>query len=140
MRDSFVSHAVPQIRTQRTKPEDFIFARTEQLLRKVHQRYPDYLFGLTFMASRAIAEGQPEKAERYLNSVGRRQLMHSTEFAAFAMASTQLAALKCDSRTARQWLALFRSLDPEHPQLRQLKRTISFASLWNGVRSIFGWR
>ena len=88
-----------------------------QLLRQVHQRWPDYFFGRISMASQAIIDGDFEQARDYLAPLCRRKKLHISEFAALANVQIQFALEAENLDSARHWLEMWQEIDPDNPEL-----------------------
>jgi hypothetical protein len=73
------------------------------------------------MANMATIEGDFERAERYLAPLCRQQRLHITEFSALAAAQIRLLLGRGALIDARNWLDMWRNIDPDHPGLRAAK-------------------
>ncbi len=89
----------------------------EALIRDVHQRFPDYLFGCTSMARFEIRDRNFEAAEALLQPLLDHDRFHYSEFRALMGAEVELAMAKKDRKAAKMWVQMWAKVDPESPQL-----------------------
>lgn len=108
------------------------------LARQVHQRWPDYFFGCIAMASAAARDGKFDEAEAFLAPLRRRKRLHHTEFTALCVAYIQLFIEQRKFDGAKQWLAMLKKVEPDHPQVARIERLLNpiraIGSLLNGLR------
>jgi tetratricopeptide (TPR) repeat protein len=107
-----------------------------ELVKRIHERWPDYFFGRIAMANMATMNGDHELAERYLAPLRRHQRLHISEFAGLAAAQIQLfiACRKLDA--ARSWLEMWRQIDPDDQNLHTLESRVRlnpFRETWRNV-------
>jgi tetratricopeptide (TPR) repeat protein len=103
-----------------------------ELLRQIHERWPDYFFGRIAMANLAAEDGDYERGEAYLAPLRQRRRLHITEFTALATAYVRLSLDRENRKGAQSWLRLWREIDPDHPDLARLESqcaTSRFAGL-----------
>lgn len=93
-------------------------ADAEALLRQIHERFPDYLFGRTGMAKLYIQEGRFAEAKALLDPLLTRQRFHSSEFAALASAEIDYWLAQKNKDGARSWLQMWEKIAPDSPLLR----------------------
>jgi tetratricopeptide (TPR) repeat protein len=91
---------------------------SEALMREVAARNPDYLFGILHQARERAGEGDPDGAERMLDAIPPRPVLHQTEFAALVLARIELARLRLHPEAARDWYLLLEAVQPDNPNLR----------------------
>ncbi|ESA38398.1 tetratricopeptide tpr-2 repeat protein [Leptolyngbya sp. Heron Island J] len=89
----------------------------EALIRDVHQRFPDYLFGCTSLARFEIRDRNFEAAEALLQPLLDHNRFHYSEFRALMGSQVELAMAKKDRKAAKMWLQMWAKFDPESPQL-----------------------
>jgi tetratricopeptide (TPR) repeat protein len=95
---------------------------SEALLRQIHERFPDYLFGRTVMARLRVRAGDLDGARELLEPLLSRRRLHRSELAALAAAWIDLSLARGQADSARSWFDIWRRLDPEHPGLRHYQR------------------
>ena len=89
----------------------------EALIREIHQRFPDYLFGRTSVARFEIRDRNFEAAEALLQPLLDHDRFHYSEFRALMGAQVELAMAKKDRKAAKKWLDMWEKVDPDSPQL-----------------------
>ena len=104
-------------------------AESEQLAREIYDRWPDYFFGRIAMANMAIRDGRIDDADQYLRSMLTQQRFHITEFHAFVSVHIQLEIKRRRVKSAQSWLDLWKSVEPDHPNLSGLQKQIHALSL-----------
>jgi len=92
------------------------------LLDQVHERFPGYWFGIVFAASRLVNENRLAEAEAKLQPLLETRRMHTTELAALAQVQIQLLLAKGDRQSAEEWVKMWESVAPDHPQLPEWRR------------------
>jgi tetratricopeptide (TPR) repeat protein len=108
-----------------------------ELIRQVHQRWPDYFFGRIAMAFAAIKESKYDEAEAFLAPLRRRKRLHHTEFTALCVAYIQLFIGKGQFDGAQEWLGLLKKIEPDHPQVARFERLLNPI---RAIGSLFGLR
>lgn len=111
-----------------------------QLIRRVHERWPDYFFGRTAMANIATGAGNYDLSESYLAPLRRTSRLHITEFTALATANINLLLAQGKKDAARHWVKLWREIDPDNRNLQALELRCEFTKgaidrfrkLWSG--------
>jgi tetratricopeptide (TPR) repeat protein len=105
----------------------------EEIQRQLYREHPDYFFARIGMARILTREGKYDEAMELLNSLLRQNSFHRSEFAALAMAEIELQLARNEREGARSWLAMFESIDPEHPALDALRRQVEggFLGAWS---------
>jgi tetratricopeptide (TPR) repeat protein len=110
---------------------------SEALVREIHERFPDYLFGRTNLAHLCVREGELDRAQALLEPLLARRRLHFTEFAALAAAHIDVLLARGERDGARSWLEMWEGIDPDHPGLAHWRRQVSQPSWWRRLR---GWR
>ena len=114
-------------------------SESQELSSEVHARWPDYFFGRIHMAYRAIAERRFGVAEQYLRPMLTKQQFHITEFRAMATGYIRLEIGQHRLEAAQRWLDVWKSVEPDHEDLKGYQRLIHANSLTNAVREFAGW-
>jgi tetratricopeptide (TPR) repeat protein len=109
---------------------------SHQLGRRIHERWPDYFFGRIAVANLATAAGNLDLAERYLEPLESQQRFHITEFKALVSARIVLLLAKQEVNSAKNWLEMWRRIDPDDPQLRAYELRCHSASLRGVMRNL----
>src|SRR5262249_5004570 len=104
--------------------------RGEEMIRDLHQRYPDYFFGRVSVARLAIREKDLDKARTLLDPLLRQKRMHITEFVGLAQAEIEYHVAQGQWEGARGWLKMWEDVDPDHPGLPQWRRRLQ-PGLWD---------
>ncbi|HEY5311538.1 MAG TPA: tetratricopeptide repeat protein, partial [Pirellulales bacterium] len=107
-----------------------------QLARQIHERWPDYFFGRIAMANMATAAGDYESADSYLAPLRQRRKLHTTEFTSLASANVRLLLASRNVSAARTWLAMWRQIDPEHPELERLELKCSSPGAFRALKRL----
>lgn len=97
---------------------------SEELIRQVQARHPDYLFAVVGVARLATRDRDLETARALLLPLLQRKRLHVAEFAALAQAQIELHLVEGSRGIARQWLKVWQEFDPEHPQLPHWRRRV----------------
>ncbi len=98
------------------------------LLRRIHERHPDYLFARTALAQLAIQSKHYDEANELLKPLLSRQKLHVSEFGSICNAYVGLLAGEGDKGAARSWLALWRKASPDNPILQDWERRLGGSS------------
>jgi tetratricopeptide (TPR) repeat protein len=108
-------------------------AEAEALLRQIHERFRDYLFGRTGMAKLYIQEGRFAEAKDLLDPLLSRPRFHSSEFAAVASAEIDYWLAQKNKDGARPWLEMWEKTAPDSsllPVYRQKLRSSRWRDHW----------
>jgi tetratricopeptide (TPR) repeat protein len=97
-------------------------AEYEELVRRLHELHPDYLFGRTAMAHLAVQAGDLAGARAFLDPLLERTEFHFSEFAALCQAQMELYLAEGKPDLARDWLGMWESIDRENPQIDRWRR------------------
>jgi tetratricopeptide (TPR) repeat protein len=87
------------------------------MMKEIHARYPDYLFGIIGVARLAIKDGDLETAHTLLNDLLQRRRLHFTEFEALCSAQIEFWLADKNKEAARTWFDMWEHADPENPDL-----------------------
>lgn len=109
-----------------------------RLSREIHERWPDYFFGRITMANLSTLAGDYEQAEAYLTPLRSRARLHVTEFTALCSAYVQLFQARGKYDAAERWLEMWEQIDPDNPQLGQLRRRMSPSHALGNLKSWAG--
>jgi tetratricopeptide (TPR) repeat protein len=85
------------------------------LIRDIHARFPDYLFGIVGLAELSREEGDLDQAAELLKPLASRRRLHISEFVALAKAQIDLLLERDDLEGARRWHAMWKQIAPDHP-------------------------
>ncbi|MGE5192578.1 MAG: tetratricopeptide repeat protein [Deltaproteobacteria bacterium] len=110
------------------------------LARQVHERWPEYFFGVIYMANSATGSGDYERAEKLLKPLRGKQHYHRTEFTALCTAQVQLFIDTRKFDSARHWLEMWKQVDPEHRDIAGVERRLKIGSAIGRVVDFFGGR
>ncbi len=102
----------------------------EELLRRLHELHPDYLFARTSLAQLALRKGKVAEAEALLEPLVSQKRFHISEFAALAGAQIDLFLAKSDPTSARSWFTMWESADPENPGLDYWRHRLDRPGRW----------
>jgi tetratricopeptide (TPR) repeat protein len=78
-------------------------AEGDELIRSIHERFPDYLFGPANLAGLYVRQGELGKARALVEPLLSRRKMHTTEFAALCMAMIDILVAEGERKSARAW-------------------------------------
>lgn len=108
-----------------------------ELTQQIHARFPDYLFARVALAQLFIQDGKFEEAKEMLDPLLERPRLHFVEFYALARAEMELALAQKEPESARQWLNMWESMDPENPELEHWRLRIEKSSPMGGFKKLF---
>jgi len=91
---------------------------SEEIIRRIHQRHPDYLFGATDLAKFHIHNREFDKAAELLKPLMSRKRLHHEELIAVIETNIQLYLAQDEPDKARAWLNMWEQADPAHPRLQ----------------------
>lgn len=92
-------------------------AEARALVEQIAQRYPDYLFGQTNLASILLREGKLDEAQALLDPLMARSRLHFSEFSALMNMQLELAVARKQLDSAQSWLNMWAQVEPDNPQL-----------------------
>lgn len=96
-----------------------------ELVKSIHERFPDYLFARLALARLAINEGDFERAQELIDPILSRDKLHVSEFTFLTITEIDLALAKGDKAAAESWLAMWEGIDPEDERLFSYKIKIN---------------
>jgi len=96
----------------------------EAIVRELHRQHPDHLFARTSLAKLSLLSDQIDEAKALLDPLLSRRRFHFSEFAALCSAYIQLLLAQDNRESARSWLDLWASVDPEHPEVARWRRRL----------------
>jgi tetratricopeptide (TPR) repeat protein len=99
-------------------------ARGEAMVRAIHQAHPDYFFGRIGMAQLSLKEGDLVQAKALLRPLLTHRRLHFSEFAALCQIQMELLLAEGNEESARSWLALWESGDPNNPRQESWRRRL----------------
>lgn len=91
--------------------------KARQLLREIHERFPDYFLGTVAAARLAMGEGDLEKARDLLNGLMQREKLHISEFKGLCAVQIEVLMKEGQPEAARSWLGMWGGMDPYNPAL-----------------------
>lgn len=101
--------------------------RAHALIREIHDRFPDYFFGIAGLARLAIQEGDLDTAHELLGSLMQRKRLHVTEFNTLCGAHIDLFLAEKNREAARTWFELWERPNPDNPELDRYRRRVGKA-------------
>jgi tetratricopeptide (TPR) repeat protein len=102
--------------------------KAHAMVREIHERFPDYLFGVTGVAMLAVREGDVETAHKLLNGLLTRKQLHVAEFDALCAAQIEVFLAEKNREAARSWFELWEQIEPENPKLDSYRWRVGKAS------------
>jgi tetratricopeptide (TPR) repeat protein len=109
------------------------------LMRKITELYPDYIFARVTVARLHIRQGETDTAEVLLKPLISRKRFHFDEFAAFCNAYLELLLAQHKRDAARAWLKMWEGVDPEHPDIMKWKVRIEGPGLLEKLSKMSNW-
>lgn len=94
------------------------------LIEETHARFPDYLFARVALARILTQEKRLEEARALLKPLLLLPELHISEFRALARAQIDIALADNQVDGARSWLAMWRQLEEDNPELLQWQMRI----------------
>jgi len=95
------------------------------LIKETVDRFPDYFFARVAHARNLLREDQVEEARTILNELMRRTNLHISEFRTLAIANIDLAIFSQQLDAARSWLAMWRQIEPDHPEIEEWEKRLA---------------
>jgi tetratricopeptide (TPR) repeat protein len=96
----------------------------EALVRSIHERDPDYLFGRVAVARMHIRDGEYAAAEELLKPLMLRRRLHLSEATAYFGAQVDLYQAQSNTEAARTWLEMWERIDPDNADLDRRRLAI----------------
>jgi tetratricopeptide (TPR) repeat protein len=94
------------------------------LIEETHARFPDYLFARVALARILTQEKRLEEARALLKPILALPELHISEFRALARAQIDITLADNQVDGARSWLAMWRQLEEDNPELLQWQMRI----------------
>ena len=106
-----------------------------KLLEGLRKRFPDYLFAITSLAQLAIEDGDLQTARDLVAPLRQREEMHRSEMMAMLSVNGSLAFAEKNLDSAKVTVSLMEQIDPDHPNSKNFRRRLDFASSSKGLLS-----
>lgn len=100
-------------------------AKADAMVLDIHQRFPDYFFGRIGMARIHIQAGRFDEAVALLDPLLEMTRIHVSEFAALAVAESELHLAEGRPEGAQQWLNMLEQVDPDNPAVEYLTHRLA---------------
>ncbi len=105
----------------------------KQLIREIHERFPDYFFGRINMAHLYLQSDDIDRAKEMTEPLLDRPRYHTTEFAGLCYVQALIHVTEEDADAASHWTNMLEEFEPEHPALPYLHTMMSTGKLaWLG--------
>lgn len=111
-------------------------AAAMEIVNNLYINFPNYLFSQVGRANQLIADEKLEEAREILNPLLQRKKLHYSEFFVLADAEMRLQIAMNQPEGARQWLDMWRQVDPKHPNITQWEMRIGLRSLTDSPNNI----
>jgi tetratricopeptide (TPR) repeat protein len=98
--------------------------KAEDLAYEIHERFPDYLFGRTNLATILAGEGEIERAKELIEPLFSRKSLHFGEFSALCSAQIQLSLAEGNREAAESWLDMMKQVIPDDPNIPALEMLV----------------
>jgi len=98
--------------------------QARQMIIELHNRFPDYFFGVVAIAGLEIEKGELDRAHDMLNGLLQRKKLHTTEFIALCQAQVQVWLAENNLDGARTWIEMWEKVDPNNPALKTYRRKV----------------
>jgi tetratricopeptide (TPR) repeat protein len=96
----------------------------EELVRQIHERYPDYVVARVTVARMATRDGDLERAEELLKPLLTQKRFHVEEFGLFCSAHIGLLLAKRDAEAANSWVDMWAMVEPGNPEIAAWRRRL----------------
>lgn len=90
-----------------------------QLLRELHERFPDYLFASAALASHAAGEGLIERARELVGPFLTQDLYHISEFTALCQTMCTIESAALNEQGLEEWISLWSQADPHDQRIER---------------------
>jgi tetratricopeptide (TPR) repeat protein len=110
--------------------------KAQAMVLDVHQRFPDYFFGIVSRARMAMQDGDLEKARRMVDGLMQRRSLHYSEFDALCMLQIDICLQEDNRQAARTWFDMWEQTDLENPGLEKYRLRVEQSdpsSLWKNL-------
>jgi tetratricopeptide (TPR) repeat protein len=98
--------------------------KAEELAYEIHERFPDYLFGRTNLATILADKGEIERAKELIDPLFSRKRFHFAEFSAMCAAQIQLSLAEENREAAESWLDMMKQVAPDDPNIPALEMRV----------------
>ncbi len=109
------------------------YEEARKVMFDLHQRFPDYFFGITNVAQILAREGKPEEAEKMIQPLLARKRLHTSEFASLCQAQIEVWLAKGRPDAARSWLQMWEQANSEHPAIEFNRRRLRKPNIWQKI-------
>lgn len=103
--------------------------RFEELIREIHDRFPDYFFGRINMAIIYIKYDDLDRAKEMIVPLLSKKRFHRTEYTSLCSAQIELLLAEENLDSAKSWMSMLEGVNPDHPNLKHWKNRISPSGL-----------
>ena len=114
--------------------------KAKAMLLDIHQRFPDYFFGIISMARLAMQAGDYEKSHAMLTGLMQRRRLHYTEFDALCQAQIDLSLAEKNKEAAHTWFEMWERPDPENPKLEMYRLRLALLDPEAILKKLSRWR
>jgi tetratricopeptide (TPR) repeat protein len=104
-----------------------------EIIRRLHQQHPDYVFARIGLAHHHIQKGELDEAEALLQPLMSRKRFHYSEFNAFCGLQIDLYLTRKNADAARSWLNMWEMTNPDTPALEYWRRQVEEAKRQTGL-------
>ncbi|MEB3335821.1 MAG: tetratricopeptide repeat protein [Leptolyngbyaceae bacterium] len=108
-----------------------------RLIQQLVEQHPEYVCGRAAMAKWQIRQGDLEAAEAILKPMISYKRFHVDDFAVFSSAYLELLMAQKRPEAAEGWLNLWKTVDPEHPELKAWQQRLAAPSLLQKFSKFF---
>jgi tetratricopeptide (TPR) repeat protein len=91
---------------------------------QIMEQFLDYVFARCALAQLHLKDNNLEAAQELLNPLIARRRFHYDEFAVFSRAQMTLLLAKDQVEGAENWLDIWASVDPDHPEVRDWQKRL----------------
>jgi tetratricopeptide (TPR) repeat protein len=95
--------------------------KSQAMVLDIHQRFPDYFFGIVSRARVAMQDGDLEKARRMVDGLMQRRRLHYSEYDALCMLQIDIWLQEDNRQAARTWFDMWERSDSENPKLEKYR-------------------
>jgi tetratricopeptide (TPR) repeat protein len=113
-------------------------AEAEEMVRQIHQQYPDYSFARLSMARMHIRNDEIDLAKEVLKPLLSQKKFHTSEFTQLCDVESELWIADGKPDAARAWLDLWADVDPDNPQLASRRMQLDGTGLLQNLEKLVG--
>jgi tetratricopeptide (TPR) repeat protein len=113
-------------------------AEAEEMVRQIHQQYPDYSFARLSMARMHIRNDEIDLAKEVLKPLLSQKKFHTSEFTQLCDVESELWIADGKPDAARAWLDLWADVDPDNPQLASRRMQLEGTGLLQNLEKLVG--